>query len=243
MPPSIRPTRTNSRQQLLDSLRAVGLIRVLTAIANRGYAVKRLIGRLLGRSPIDAVYSRRYFAAETDMTSPTAGDVVDCLMNQFKPTSVVDLGCGTAVYLREFERHGIEVCGLEGSSHAIADAKIHAGCIRQIDLTQPLDDPLANRQYDLVISFEVAEHLPAAKADTFVENVTRLGKTVVFSAAQPGQGGADHVNEQPPQYWIDLFERRGFRHRPDRTQQLRDELARRNTVWWLQRNTIVLEAA
>jgi len=243
MPPSISPTRPTARQQVLDALRAAGLIRIITALTNRWYAIRRFVGRLLGQGPIDSVYGRRYFAAETDMTSPTAANVVACLMDLFKPASVVDLGCGTAVYLREFERQGIEVCGIEGSNHAIADARIHAGSIRQADLTEPLAAPLVDRQYDLVISFEVAEHLPVAKADTFVDNITRLGKTIVFSAAQPGQGGADHVNEQPPQYWIDLFERRGFRFHPDRTRQLREELTRRNTVWWLQRNALVFQAA
>jgi hypothetical protein len=32
----------------------------------------------------------------------------------------------------------------------------------------------------------------------------------VFSAAIPGQGGVNHINEQPPKYWVEKFWRRGF---------------------------------
>jgi hypothetical protein len=32
----------------------------------------------------------------------------------------------------------------------------------------------------------------------------------VFTAAHPGQGGTDHVNEQPATYWIAKFAKRGF---------------------------------
>ncbi|WP_218117791.1 hypothetical protein, partial [Helicobacter sp. CLO-3] len=33
---------------------------------------------------------------------------------------------------------------------------------------------------------------------------------VLFSAAIPYQGGTHHVNEQPPAYWADIFEKEGF---------------------------------
>jgi hypothetical protein len=32
----------------------------------------------------------------------------------------------------------------------------------------------------------------------------------LFSAAIPGQGGTEHINEQPPRYWERQFERHGF---------------------------------
>ena len=67
------------------------------------------------------------------------------------------------------------------------------------------------RRFDLVQSLEVAEHIPAVSAATFVDNLTRHSQgLVLFSAAPPGQGGEFHVNEQPYQYWRELFARRGF---------------------------------
>jgi hypothetical protein len=57
---------------------------------------------------------------------------------------------------------------------------------------------------------EVAEHLPKSCARRFVQLLTALSPLVVFTAATPGQGGVDHVNEQPHEYWIDLFQSQGF---------------------------------
>ena len=39
-----------------------------------------------------------------------------------------------------------------------------------------------------------------------------LSSIVIFSAATPGQGGTDHVNERPHSYWIEKFSARGYSH-------------------------------
>lgn len=75
------------------------------------------------------------------------------------------------------------------------------------DLTQPIR---LGRRFDLVQSLEVAEHLPADTAATFVETLVSHGAVILFSAAAPGQGGEHHVNEQPLEYWRALFRRCGF---------------------------------
>jgi hypothetical protein len=36
------------------------------------------------------------------------------------------------------------------------------------------------------------------------------GDVVLFSAAQPGQGGERHINERWPSYWAKLFSENGF---------------------------------
>ena len=66
------------------------------------------------------------------------------------------------------------------------------------------------RQFDLVVSLEVAEHRPAEAAGRFVADLVALGKVVCFSAAGPGQGGTNDVNEQWPDYWKRLFDRHGY---------------------------------
>jgi hypothetical protein len=38
----------------------------------------------------------------------------------------------------------------------------------------------------------------------------RLADVVLFSAAEPGQGGEHHINERPLQYWRELFQSKGF---------------------------------
>src|SRR5262249_42035898 len=67
-----------------------------------------------------------------------------------------------------------------------------------------------NRKYDLVVSLEVAEHLPHSDADGFVESICQHGDVVMFSAAVPEQGGTNHINEQWQEYWAEKFTARGY---------------------------------
>lgn len=67
-----------------------------------------------------------------------------------------------------------------------------------------------NRDIDLAICIEVAEHLPSKKSDVFIKTVTQSAPVVVFSAAIPNQGGNKHINEQWPDYWKELFQKEGY---------------------------------
>jgi hypothetical protein len=84
---------------------------------------------------------------------------------------------------------------------------IDIGEFRVVDLVAPIGFAM---QFDLVQSLEVAEHLPAAKAAQFVDTLTAHGPCVLFSAAVPGQGGENHLNEQPADYWRAIFRERGY---------------------------------
>ena len=66
-------------------------------------------------------------------------------------------------------------------------------------------------KYDLACCLEVAEHLPPERAGSFVEDLTKLAPVVLFSAAIPGQGGDNHVNEMWQHHWARLFAKNGFR--------------------------------
>jgi hypothetical protein len=100
-----------------------------------------------------------------------------------------------------------DVVAIDGDYVKPDQLVIPAANFRAADLSQPLD---LGRKFDLVQSLEVAEHLPHAKAATFVETLTRHGDVVLFSAAVPHQGGEHHVNEQPPEYWRQLFKAHGY---------------------------------
>jgi hypothetical protein len=58
---------------------------------------------------------------------------------------------------------------------------------------------------------EVAEHLPIQSAGGFVAELTALAPFILFSAAIPGQGGTNHLNEQWPEYWATRFAGHGYR--------------------------------
>jgi SAM-dependent methyltransferase len=121
--------------------------------------------------------------------------------------SVVDFGCGQGAWLSVWAGAGISVVGVDGPYIDRRRLLIDPGDFNVADLAAPID---LGRRFDLVQSLEVAEHLPAAKAEQLVDTLTTHGPCVLFSAAVAGQGGENHVNEQPLGYWRAIFRERGY---------------------------------
>ncbi len=125
--------------------------------------------------------------------------VVPILIERFHPQSVLDLGCNTGGWLRSFINAGITALGVDGSG--VKAAFEH-------DLREPFK---LGYQFDLVLCLEVAEHLPEESADVLVDSAIRHARqAVIWSAATPGQGGWQHLNEQPHAYWVEKFASRGW---------------------------------
>jgi len=132
--------------------------------------------------------------------------LINCLI---QPQSVVDVGCGSGVWLSVFREHGVkQILGIEGSHVDGSWLRIPMDCIRFIDLSHPFE---LQETFDLAICLEVAEHLPPKSASFLVQSLVRLAPIILFSAAIPLQGGAHHINEQWPDYWRKLFEQCHFR--------------------------------
>lgn len=100
--------------------------------------------------------------------------------------SVVDFGCGQGAWLSIWKRAGASIVGIDGPYVDRDKLLIDEAAFQAADLSAPID---LGRCFDLVQSLEVAEHLPAAKAEQFIATLTKHGPRVLFSAAVPGQGG------------------------------------------------------
>lgn len=149
------------------------------------------------------------FYDETQMISVrSAEQIVPLVLDLLDVQSAVDLGCGTGSWLSVFARHGVpEILGVDGGWAGADDLLIPKVDYLVHDLKQPLK---LERRFDLVISLEVAEHLPESCAASFVRSLTDLGPVVLFSAAVPFQGGTNHINEQWPEYWARHFMDLGY---------------------------------
>jgi hypothetical protein len=92
-------------------------------------------------------------------------------------------------------------------------------------------------RYDLAINLEAAEHLPARQAAVLIDSLARLSDVILFSAAIPHQEGRNHVNEQWPAYWIELFRQRGYRA----LDCLRARFWNHPDVrWWYKQNALLM---
>src|SRR5262249_19855369 len=152
--------------------------------------------------------------------------------------SVLDVGCGTGHFLRAFREAGVsDLTGVDGDYVPRDQLVIDARQFLARDLAAGFD---LRRRYDLVVSLEVAEHLPPAAAESFVDSLVRHGSVVLFSAAIPYQGGTAHLNEQWPSYWADRFAQRGYQaYDPIRPAIWRDDAV----AWWYRQNILVFADA
>jgi SAM-dependent methyltransferase len=179
-------------------------------------------------------YTEGFFASHDEGVSASARAMVPRLLGLLEPRSVVDVGCGTGTWLRVVRENGVEdVLGIDGPWVRPEELEIPAENFIAADLTAA---PPLERAFDLVTSFEVAEHLPPTDAEAFVDLLTGLGPLVAFSAAVPGQGGAGHTNEQWPAYWSELFARHGF----EAVDSLREAFWDDEEIQWWYRQNILL---
>lgn len=158
-------------------------------------------------SPKDR-YDPAFFEDLRQGAFESAREIVPYLITLLQPTSVLDVGCGVGAWLAVFMEHNIEdILGVDGNYLRREQLVIPPAKFVAADLSHTID---LRRRFDLVITLEVAEHLPATSSATFVDALTAHGTAIFFSAAVPGQGGTHHVNEQWPEYWKGLFEARNF---------------------------------
>ena len=153
-------------------------------------------------------FGPRVFAGAAPISSKAASAVVPLVMSAISPRSVVDVGCGLGMWARAFADRGVDVLGVDAHSVPRERLLISQQAFEPIDLSKDFE---LGRRFDLVVSLEVAEHLPAASAETFVRSLVKLGDVILFSAAIPYQRGPGHVNEQWPEYWARVFHRHGYR--------------------------------
>ncbi len=135
----------------------------------------------------------------------------------FRPSSVLDLGCGVGRALEYFHDRGIDVQGVEGSELAISKAK-YPDKILQYNLEKELN---LKKRFDLIWSFEFVEHIHPKYVDNLLKTFSNHSDKVVVSAAPPGQGGDGHFNEQLPVYWIEKFKQYGYAFDQPRSEELR----------------------
>lgn len=147
-------------------------------------------------------YYNPKFYRELASAQESAREVLPLVLDVVKPKSVIDIGCGTGHWLAIAHELGVpEILGVDGS-WVSAQLAIPKEKFLQHDLSTPLK---LDHRFDLALSLEVAEHLPASAARTLVRSLCDAADVILFSAAIPGQGGRRHVNEQWPAYWAELF--------------------------------------
>jgi SAM-dependent methyltransferase len=165
----------------------------------------------------------------------SAKEVLPFIINQFHPNSILDVGCGLGTWLSVARNLGVnDITGVDGDYINTSELFIPESFFVKTDLTKYFN---LNREYDLAICLEVAEHIEEEAADIFIASLVRHSKLILFSAAIPDQVGERHVNEQPPGYWQKKFQYHGFQYYDIVRKRFWEN---KNVDWWYKQNMFIV---
>lgn len=134
------------------------------------------------------------------------GAIADRIVADIHPLRALDAGCALGLLVETLRARGVDAYGLDLSAYAISKAAAEvAPYLKEGSIAAELD-----ARYDLIVSIEVLEHMPALDADAAVANFCRHTDDVLFSSSPLDYSETTHVNVRPPEYWAEQFARHGF---------------------------------
>lgn len=148
------------------------------------------------------IYKGSFFSRRKSLVwrAPIVCNAVIKAFNLQTNNSIIDAGCAIGEYVDWFQKNGYRSIGIEGSINAID--YLLTDSVEIDDLRRKL---VGYKRYSVCMSLEVAEHIEEKYAHQYAANLALLSNQVLLTAAPKGQGGHYHVNCQPKEYWIAMF--------------------------------------
>lgn len=178
-----------------------------------GYRMHRCIGcGLEFASPLKAPNAEWYGHAYAVLPLyPSARWEYGTTLGRMAPgQSVIDLGCGSGLYLQLCQNAGLRASGLDFATRAVQSCRASGLDVALLDLSASA--PVENRQFDCLTAFHVLEHMDSPQGlFAYAARLARKGSR--FYVSIPGQYRASrHYGErdfldQPPHHMSRWTER------------------------------------
>ncbi len=163
---------------------------------------------------------------------PFAKRLADWIAAELAPETVLDIGCGPGTYVRAMRAAGVDAIGIDTDDRVLGQDHLEQRSLFDLD-----------RQAELVVCLEVAEHIDPEQTEEIAKCVTDAilpGGHLIWSAAQPGQGGVGHINCRPRSDWEELFAAQGLTRCIESESKLREDMRSGYHMGWFYNNAIVL---
>jgi 2-polyprenyl-3-methyl-5-hydroxy-6-metoxy-1,4-benzoquinol methylase len=235
--------RCHTLQDWIDAVDAVGNLN-RQAIADQArsryslQACSKLYDKIFQQ--INDLYRRGWYEVDRvnfreieDEEGPFAHRLAGWIKDNINPSSVLDVGCGPGIYVHKLIDHGVNAFGID------LDPRVQG---RPFVIQEDLFE--CNKTADLVLCLEVAEHIEESRADLLVQrvaNMVNLNGVLIWSAAQPGQRGSNHINCQEKEYWKAKLESAGLIYDEWAENQIVTDMKKGYHMGWFANNAMVFK--
>ena len=141
------------------------------------------------RNPIGLPFFRKAFS-----------DVAKCMNKSIKDLHLLDIGCGTGMYLKSFQKEINNITGLEFNKSMLNKAKSNLSNVDILEGTI-LNIPFADASFDVITTTQVLHHIETGEDNNF-SNILLASKEI-FRCLRPG--GCWVVQTQTPLQHINGF--------------------------------------
>lgn len=160
---------------------------------------------------------------------PFADRLAFFIKQVIRPNIVLDIGCGPGHFVDSMNDIGVKAYGIDIDERVFGHKNLFCENILETKI-----------RADTCICLEVFEHVDVMYSDDLVHSVSNIFlDTLIFTAAQPGQGGVNHINCQYPEYWSEKFIQNGCVRNPLMEDLLRYYCKQGRYMGWFYNNLMV----
>ena len=143
---------------------------------------------------------------------------LEYIIDRWDAKTLVDIGCGPGGQVELAVDLGLDATGVDGDFTLPRPKHPERFIIHDYTLgVAPFE---LGRLFNFGWCVEVLEHIRPRFLSNIIETFIRCDHIIVTHAF-PGQGGHHHVNEQPVEYWLELFAKNNFEFDSTATEELR----------------------
>ena len=151
--------------------------------------------------------------------------------DKLKVKSMLDIGCGPGGQVYEAQKLGLNVLGVDGDFTLLRE---QPELFVTHDFTKgklEVDSHLALiKNYDMIWCCEFVEHIKEKYIDNWM-SLTQKGKYVFMTYSDIGKLGHYHVNCQPLEYWLKLYDKYGFKYSEELTNEAKEVSTMGREFW------------
>jgi 2-polyprenyl-3-methyl-5-hydroxy-6-metoxy-1,4-benzoquinol methylase len=198
-----------------DFLRTWYLSHLLGTYPAREVDLTKFPDVLARKFDVKDLAERIYFARRAQLEAKHFIDAANW-KDHFKPKKVLDVGCGMGLRMYAMKTYGLDVEGIEISRFAINSNLFGlADKMVCIDVSLP-DLQMGAYQYDLVIAYDVLEHIEPDRLDQTIENIKKMAtKNILCSIPFVGDPNLEadktHKIKQTKEWWENKFKEHGLK--------------------------------